>query len=179
MRNVRRGKEPSQITITKVKENGAETAFVSERIKLVGERVRERAYELSQRRGHSGDPFQYWLQAERELIWAPQSDLIEKNGQFQLQVAVPGFDPDQVSVTVSAKAVTVSAESAHTHDETDGNLHFCEFGEKTLLRKLDLPAAIDVDKVTARLDKGVLQILAEKAAAAPKPRSKKIAATSA
>lgn len=153
----------SEVAITKIKENGAEPTCFLEDMKAIAERVRERAYELFQRRGkNSGDPVDDWLRAEREIVRAPQADLTEKDGQFQMQVAIPGFDAKQVSVTASPEAVTVSAECSHKHEESDGKIHFCEFGEKTLFRQFDLPEPINVDKVTARLDKGVLRILADK-----------------
>lgn len=154
----------SKVAVTKSKENALESPSFIEQMNALAERVRQRAYKLFQRRGETdGSEVDDWLTAERELIWAPESDLIENNGRFQLQVAVPGFDPEQVSVTASSDAVTVSAESSHKHDKTEGDVHFCEFGEKTLFRKFDWPKPIDVDKVTAHLEKGVLHISAPKA----------------
>ena len=90
------------------------------------------------------------------MIWTPESDLVEKNGQFQLQIAVPGFDAKDISVTAFPDALTVRAESAHRHEKSGADVYFCEFGEKTLFRKFDLPTPIDIDKVTAHLEKGVL-----------------------
>jgi HSP20 family molecular chaperone IbpA len=42
-------------------------------------------------------------------------------------------------------------------------VYFCEFGQKTLFRRFDLPEGINTDKVTANLDKGILQLTATKA----------------
>lgn len=42
------------------------------------------------------------------------------------------------------------------NETTEGNVQFCEFDEKNLFRQFDLPAPIDVDKVTANVDKGIL-----------------------
>jgi HSP20 family molecular chaperone IbpA len=154
------------ITVTKVKQNQAEFPSLFEEMKALAERIRQRAYELFQRRRDSGgSPVDDWLKAERELIWAPESDLVEKNGHFQLQVAMPGFDANEVYVTAFPDAVTVRAESAHKH-EANGDVYSCESGEKTLFRKFDLPAPIDVDTLTARLEKGVLQVSAAKAVSA-------------
>lgn len=156
------------IAVTKVKENRAESPSLFEEIKALAERVRQRAYELFQRRHPTeGSPLDDWLKAERELIWAPESDLVEKNGQFQLQIAVPGFDAKEISVTAFPDALTVRAEAVHRHEKSGGDVYFCEFGEKTLFRQFDLPASIDIDNVTARLDKGVLQVSAAKKESAP------------
>ncbi len=158
----------ANISIARVKEKGVESPSLFEEMKALAERIRHRAYELFQRRRDTeGSPVDDWLKAERELIRAPESDLIEKNGQFQLQVAMPGFDANEVHVTAFPDTVTVRAESAHRHETNEGDLYFCEFGEKTLFRKFDLPAPIDLDKVTAYLEKGVLQVSAAKAVSAP------------
>ena len=42
-------------------------------------------------------------------------------------------------------------------------VRFCEFGRKTIFRRFDLPEAINLDKVTADLNKGVLHLTAAKA----------------
>jgi HSP20 family molecular chaperone IbpA len=60
-------------------------------------------------------------------------------------------------------ALVVQAGGTHTHEGKSGNVRFCEFSEKELFRRLDLPAPIDVDKVSASLDKGILQVTAPKA----------------
>ena len=59
-------------------------------------------------------------------------------------------------------AVIVSAESSHKHEEDKEDVHFCEFGAKMLFRRLDLPTPINVDKVTASIDDGMVRIVAQK-----------------
>jgi HSP20 family molecular chaperone IbpA len=56
----------------------------------------------------------------------------------------------------------VQAETTHNHEGKDGDVRFCEFSEKKLFRRIDLPQAVDVDKVTASVDRGVLQVTAPK-----------------
>lgn len=154
----------SQVVVTKVKQHQSEAPSFIEQVKTLGERVRERAYELFQHRQKTGgSALDDWLNAERELIWAPEADLVEKNGHFQLQIAMPGFEAKEVSVTASPDGIAVRAESVHKHEKGDGDVHFCEFGERTLFRRFDLPEPIEVDKVTAHLEKGVLHILAPRA----------------
>jgi HSP20 family molecular chaperone IbpA len=42
-------------------------------------------------------------------------------------------------------------------------VHFCEFDEKRIFRRFELPRSIDVDHVTAHLDRGILKVTAAKA----------------
>lgn len=50
-------------------------------------------------------------------------------------------------MTAFPDAVIVFAGSSHKHEEEDGDVHLCEFGAKSLYRRLDLPKYIDVEKV--------------------------------
>jgi HSP20 family molecular chaperone IbpA len=65
----------------------------------------------------------------------------------------------------------VKAGANHTGDKKEGKYHFSEFAERTLFRRIELPDPIDVDKVKANFDKGILMLTAEKAA---KPKAKSI-----
>jgi HSP20 family protein len=167
---VKEKKSMSQVAVQKIDGDQTEAGSLFEEMKSLGERIRQRAYDIFQTRGcGDGAAVDDWLKAERDLIFTPKSDLVEKNGKLELQVTVPGFEPKDVRVTALPDALIVRAESTHKHEKTDENVCFCEFGEKSLFRRFDLPVPIDVNKVTANLDKGVLKLTAAKAeSASPK-----------
>ena len=54
----------------------------------------------------------------------------------------------------------VEGEAAHQHRDTNGTVHLCEFGERRVFRQIPLPKPVDVDHVSATLDKGVLHVRA-------------------
>lgn len=159
-----------QVAVQKIHANEIESCPVLKDLKALSDQIRQRAYELFESRG-SGDGLALddWLKAENDLILTPESDLVEKNGQFQVQIAVPGFDPKDVAVDALPDALIVHAQESHKHEKTEENVYFCDFGEKSLFRRFDLPSPIDVDKVTASLDKGLLTVTASKV---EKPASK-------
>jgi HSP20 family protein len=153
----------SQIAVEKINGDGTQSSVFT-KMKSLTEQIRQRAFDIFQHRSaNDGNDVDDWFKAENELIWAPESDLVEKEGKFEMQVAVPGFDAKDVEVTALPDAVVVCADSSHQHDTSNGNVRFCEFGERTLFRRFDLPAPINVDKVTADLDKGILKLTAAKA----------------
>ena len=90
-------------------------------------------------------------------------ELAETEGEFQLRLALPGFDAKDIQVAALAQAVIVEGEAVHQHQGTEGTVHFCEFGERRVFRLIPLPKPVDVDHVSATLDKGLLQIRAAKA----------------
>ena len=139
----------ANISIARVKEKGAESPSLFEEMKALAERIRHRAYELFQRRRDTeGSPVDDWLKAERGLIGLPNPILDKKNGQFQLQVAMPGFDANDVHMTAFPDTVTVRANPHIDMKQTKGTSISANW-RKNLFRKFDLPAPIDLDKVTA------------------------------
>jgi len=151
----------ANIAVEKIEGSG-QSPPLHDKPNALADRIRQRAYEIFQNRGTDGREVDDWLEAERDLIFAPESELVEKDGRYEIRIAAPGFKPAETNVTVLSDAVIVSAESTHKHEEKTEDVHFCEFGEKTLFRRLDLPKPINVDRVTATLDEGMLRIIAQK-----------------
>ena len=110
-----------------------------------------------------------WLTAEREVHGCAATELAEAEGEFQLKVAMPGFDHQELHVTALPNEIIVQAERSNERREQKGEVRWSEFSTEQVLRRVPLPAAVDVDTITATLDKGVLSIVAPKATA---PRQK-------
>jgi HSP20 family molecular chaperone IbpA len=154
----------SQVAITRVHEGQDTESSFADDVKALHNRIRERAFAIFQEREPGdGDAESDWLQAERDLICAAESNLIEEDSGFQLNVAVPGFAEKDIKVTALPDALVVSAETKRQHDTDSGTVHFCDFSEKHLLSQFSMPGAIDVDKVSAQVEKGMLHITAAKA----------------
>jgi len=153
----------SKVGVQRIHSNETQSSPIAGQMKSLAERIRERAYQLFERRGRNdGSALNDWLEAEDDLLMIPKSDLVESDRKFEMQVAVPGFDANDIEVDVLPDAVIVRAENSHKHEGEDDKVQFCEFSEKALFRRFELPAALDVDQVTADLDKGVLTISAPK-----------------
>jgi len=156
----------ASVTIQKHREAGTLPETLWQEINAITGEIRNRAYSLfEQRGGVLGCDLDDWLQAEREVVSAPASELIESKDDFRASIALPGFDAKELQVTATPNELVVRAESSHQHEGKEGDVRFCEFSGKKVFRRLDLPAEIDVDKVTASLEKGILEVTAPKAAA--------------
>ena len=94
------------------------------------------------------------MRAEREIAWASEAELIEKDMELEARIALPGFDPKDIDVGAAPYSLVVSAETAHRHDQNDGSVRFCEFSGKKLFRRIYTPAGVDCDSVSASLDEG-------------------------
>jgi HSP20 family molecular chaperone IbpA len=152
-----------QVAIEKLDEKNAADTSVVDEMKTLAERIRQRAFEIFEHRGAAhGSAVNDWLTAERDLFRIPESELMERDGKFVARVSAPGFDPSDVTVTALPDALIVKGSAVHKHEQTDGDVRFCEFDQRTLFRRFDLPERINVDQVTANLDKGMLQLTARK-----------------
>lgn len=156
------------IAVEKVNESGSKSPPFTDKIEQIGEQIRRRAHQIFQHREVEGSAEEDWLKAERELFLNPASELIEKNGEYEVSIAAAGFKPDEIKVSALPESLVVSGESTHSHEKDENNVHFCEFGQKSFFRQFPLPEKINADKVTANLTDGILHVIAQKAASAIK-----------
>jgi len=126
------------------------------------EDVRRRAHELFHLRVNGeGSDLSDWLTAEREIFGWAKAELAMKNNAYEIQLALPGFDAKDVEVTATHEEIVVHAAAKHQRQETsDPSIVWSEFGTNELYRRFDLPKSIALDKVSAKLDKGILLITA-------------------
>lgn len=125
------------------------------------QRVRQRAYELFQARGgRDGAHLDDWVDAERELIWKPCIEIREKGGQLSIDVELPGIQPRDLDVKVTADRLLVRARTSHLQLEYRGAIHISERTTKDVFRAVDLPKPIDPERVRAEYYQGLLHVVA-------------------
>jgi HSP20 family molecular chaperone IbpA len=161
----------SQVLVQKTRDSESTAKPLLEEMKSIADSIRQRAFSLFQNRNehYYGSDLEDWLQAERDVVFAPASELTGDEKKFVARIALPGFDPRDVHVSAIPGGVIVQAASSHNHHGNDDGVRFCEFSDKQVYRRLDWPEQVNVDKVTASLDKGILEINAPKQAASTAP----------
>src|SRR5450759_4144662 len=153
----------SQVAIHKCKNPETTSQTLLEHVQATIDSIRRQAFNIFQNRnGGNGSDLDDWLQAERDVVWSPASDLVDDKKEFRARIALPGFEAKDIQVSAMPDALVIQADATHTHERKSGNVCFCEFSEQKLFRRLDLPAPVDVDKVTASVDKGILEVTAPK-----------------
>lgn len=155
------------IAVQKVKEVETASAPLLGEMRRMLSDVERKAFELFQHRGASiGHALDDWLQAERETLAAPPAELTETPGGFALRMAIPGFSAKQVQVTATPQELIIKAEHPAQEAPTDARVCWSELPKnEKACRRVPLPAAIDIGKVTATLDDGMLLIKAAKSEA--------------
>ena len=134
------------------------------------EAIRQRAFGLFSERGTiHGNDMEDWLRAERELVWMPQSETMEDDKQFRLRLIVPGLEAQDLQITAMPDAIIVQAEGASKEAKEAkeaSTVPFRELRGRKLFRRFDFEEPIDPERTEASLAKGILEIVASKAAPA-------------
>jgi HSP20 family protein len=128
----------------------------------LADRVRLEAYNLFARRGSEGRALDDWLEAERNLCW-PAAKLTERDGTFVLEVALAGFEPREIALTATPSEIMIKANHERTKKSDDKQgvkLRWSEFRSDEVYRRVELPSSVDVGKITASLDNGLLVVVA-------------------
>lgn len=140
---------------------------VFEEFDQVAKAIRARAYDLFARRGFSeGHDMDDWLTAQREYCW-PAAELVELDKEFDVKVALAGFEPGDVTVTATPRELLVKAIHKDEKSKKDGDdgtrVRWTEFHSNEVFRQIPLPADADVDKVHAKFSHGMLEVRMPKA----------------
>ena len=81
-----------------------------------------------------------------------------------MQVALPGFEGKDIEVTATPIEVIVPAATKKEKSTQDVNVLWTEFGSNDVYRRFEVANPIDVDRVTAMLENGILRINAPETA---------------
>jgi HSP20 family protein len=86
--------------------------------------------------------------------------------KFHLRVAIPGIDPKDVKLEVQGERLMITGERKKVETKKELNYHHREFHYGAFERLLPLPEGVDVEKIVAEFNNGVLEINAPLVAAA-------------
>ena len=102
-------------------------------------------------------------------VFVPAVDIYEDKDFISLKVEVPGMKENDFDIRVENDMLTVRGERKFEKEEKEENFHRIERRYGAFSRSFTLPKTVDVDKVEAHYEAGVLNIkLAKKAEAKPK-----------
>lgn len=153
----------TKLPVERVKDREMLPMPVFEEMRQFMNRVRDRAFDLFlDRTGNAIHELDDWFRAERELLGFAPMELVEKPEAFLLRVAVPGLQPGNIQVTALPQELLVRTEVPPPEIKPDDKVLVKEFRTEKTFRRMALPAAIDLDKVTATVKDGMLEVVAVK-----------------
>ncbi len=89
-------------------------------------------------------------------------DVIDEGDRYRILVDLPGFNKEDINVYVEDGDLVIKAERKEEREESGRNYIRQErrFGE--VYRRISLPEEVDVDKISAKYNNGVLEIIVPK-----------------
>jgi HSP20 family molecular chaperone IbpA len=164
----------SSVVVQRIEETDHRTIPVFEDLDRLLDKVQQRAYELFEQRGATlGRELDDWLTAERETLGCPAAEVADCGKDYQIQIALAGYDPGEIEVAVTPREILVHAEHRDqagqltAEPEQERRILWSELspGSSNIYRDFELPQEVDIEHVAAELNKGLLTITAPKACA--------------
>ena len=138
-----------------------------ERLEHLNDAIARRAFELYEKEGRvDGQDLRHWLEAEREILQPVRMKLEDTGGEFLVLAELPGFTANDIEASVEPRRVIISGKRELKEEDKQGDAVYLEQRSDEIFRTMDLPAEVNVLKVTATLKDGVLTVRLPKAAEA-------------
>ena len=101
--------------------------------------------------------------------WTPAVDIAEKDDHFLIKADVPGVDPKDIEISMENGLLTMKGERESEIKEDKEGYTRVERSHGSFYRRFNLPETADSEDISARSNKGVLEItVGKKEAAKPK-----------
>jgi HSP20 family protein len=104
---------------------------------------------------------QFWNDEYRETAlgeWAPMLDILETPEALVVKAEIPGIDPKEIQIQLREQLLILKGEKRFEKDLKDAQYHRVERAHGVFLRTVELPVAVDEQKVVATFKNGLLTI---------------------
>lgn len=106
--------------------------------------------------------FEGMISGGAQSAWSPAVDIYETDANFVLTAEVPGVPSSEVDVKVIDHQLVLRGERRWEPDTNGEHFHRLESAYGKFERTFNLSERIDVDNISASLDKGVLTVVLPK-----------------
>ncbi|MDI4659400.1 Hsp20/alpha crystallin family protein, partial [Xanthobacter autotrophicus] len=93
-----------------------------------------------------------------EKSYLPQIDVYEKDGFLNFDVEVPGFNKEDIKVTLQDNVLSITGERKEEKEEKDKKYYVCERSYGAFSRSFTLGDDVNKDNIDASYENGVLKI---------------------
>jgi HSP20 family protein len=89
----------------------------------------------------------------------PPVNLKASDDEFSLEMVAPGFEKDDFKIDLKDNLLTISSEKKVENELKEGERYTRrEFSYQAFSRSFTLPKMVDVEKISAKYDNGILNI---------------------
>jgi HSP20 family protein len=95
--------------------------------------------------------------------WFPPTDVSEDRERLEITMEIPGVRPEDVKLSLENNILTIRGEKRQETEERTERVHRYERSYGTFERTFALPSTVDVEKIEANYENGLLRISLPKA----------------
>lgn len=92
------------------------------------------------------------------MMWTPQIEVFERQGQFIVRADLPGLKKEDVNIEITDDALTLRGERRQEHEEEHEGYYRSERSYGSFFRSIPLPDGVNPDEAKASFRDGVLEI---------------------
>jgi HSP20 family protein len=92
----------------------------------------------------------------QELV--PPVDIYENDNSVTIKAELPGLNRDEIIIDISGNILSIGGRKNKAHDDRIDNHHVIERQYGSFKRTFKLPEGVDMDKISAIFEYGVLEI---------------------
>ncbi|MEM9624052.1 MAG: Hsp20/alpha crystallin family protein [Pseudomonadota bacterium] len=90
--------------------------------------------------------------------WLPAVDITKQDGNYLIEMEVPGFKPDEIEVEAHDQVLTIQGSRSSESEKTQDNYVHRERRVGRFVRRFNLPAGVDGSAISAQVKDGVLHL---------------------
>ncbi len=102
----------------------------------------------------------------------PVVDVVESEKAYEITAELPGMDEKNIEVKVADGVLTIKGEKREETEKKEKDYYLQERSFGSFERRFEVPESVEVDKIEASFNKGVLMLTLPKKAEAQKPAKK-------
>ena len=123
------------------------------------------------------EPWNDWFQDSftAKTLTLPRVNITENNKSYDLSLVAPGLTKKDFKIDVDGNLLTISAQKEESKEEKEEKYTRQEYNYSSFSRSFILPEEVQLDKIDAAYDGGVLKLTLPKTEKAIKSSHKLIA----
>jgi HSP20 family protein len=105
----------------------------------------------------------------------PAVNITELKNEYKVELAVPGMKKEDFKIDVDGNMLTISSEKEESSEEKEKKFTRKEYSYSSFSRSFTLPEEINLDKIEAKYEDGVLRLSLPRKEETKMPSAKNIA----
>jgi HSP20 family protein len=95
--------------------------------------------------------------------FAPSTDIVEKEGNYEMHLELPGMNSQDINVEVKDGALVIFGEKKIERKHAEDKYVVVQRESGHFTRSFTFPSEVDFDKIDAHYENGVLRVVVPKA----------------